>query len=152
MDLFLYNPTYEIWICTAPRCQYVVPSTTLITHIRTRYPSHPNAATPALQQEVLTAMRQRPWVTPPPEGGGYRFPPSSSFTLPGLPVFQGRSCARCGYISRTQETMRKHYYQKYLDREERRGRDRQSAAQTQVAKMLYYTLSVGLEYDTRKDR
>ncbi|KAL3446959.1 hypothetical protein BJX65DRAFT_318412 [Aspergillus insuetus] len=25
MDLFLYNPTYHLWICTAPRCQYARP-------------------------------------------------------------------------------------------------------------------------------
>jgi hypothetical protein len=56
MDLFLYNPTYHLWICTAPRCQYAVTLSTLLTHLRRRHGSHPTVVTPALREAALEAM------------------------------------------------------------------------------------------------
>jgi hypothetical protein len=62
MDLFLYSPTYHLWICTAPRCRYVITPSALLTHLRTRYDSHPTAATLPLREAALAAMLQRPWA------------------------------------------------------------------------------------------
>jgi hypothetical protein len=64
MDLFIYNPTYEVWICTARQCQYAVSSQTLLTHLRIHHRSHPTVATPALREVVLTEMLKRPWIDP----------------------------------------------------------------------------------------
>jgi hypothetical protein len=56
MDLFLYNPTYYIWICTAPRCWYAVILSTLLTHLRTCHGSYLTAVTRALREAALAAM------------------------------------------------------------------------------------------------
>jgi hypothetical protein len=37
MDIFLYNATYQVWICTAPRYRYTVSPHTLLTRLRTRH-------------------------------------------------------------------------------------------------------------------
>ncbi|KAE8363256.1 hypothetical protein BDV27DRAFT_146297 [Aspergillus caelatus] len=120
MDLFLYNPTYQIWICTAPRCQYAISPTTLVSHLRTRYRSHPSAATPALQQAALTAILQRPWINPEIEI--ICLPSPSSPPIVGLSVFRGYGCLYCEYI-----------YENYIDRDRgRQKRGRETAAQTQA--------------------
>jgi hypothetical protein len=96
MDLFLYNPTYQVWICTGPCCQYVVSPLTLLGHLCTRHWSYPTVATPALRQAVLTQMLQRPWADlsqgpcPQPSTGD---PP-----MPSLLVYQGHGCLHCPYI------------------------------------------------------
>ena len=131
MELFLYNSTYEIWICTAPSCQYAVSPTTFITHLRTRHGSHPNAATPALQQAALTAMLQQPWINP--EHEIVRFPPPSSPPILGLPVYRGYGCPYYEYICRCRRTMDKHRDQNHADRDgARRKRGRETIAQTQA--------------------
>ncbi|KAF9882535.1 hypothetical protein FE257_007678, partial [Aspergillus nanangensis] len=84
MDLFLYNPTYQIWICTAPRCQYAVSPATLIKHLHRHHRSHSGAATPALRETAFKTMRQQPWIDPEQEI--LRLPPAGSPPVLGLPV------------------------------------------------------------------
>ncbi|KAF9882607.1 hypothetical protein FE257_005965 [Aspergillus nanangensis] len=67
MDLFLYNPTYQAWICTAPRCQFAVSPSSLDRHLQRRHRDHHAAATPAQRQEILRTMLQRAWVDPDKE-------------------------------------------------------------------------------------
>lgn len=54
MDLFLYNSTYRVWICTAPH-QFAVPPPpgTLLSHLRTRHQYH-IVNTPALSNAAQT--------------------------------------------------------------------------------------------------
>ncbi|KAF9882619.1 hypothetical protein FE257_005953 [Aspergillus nanangensis] len=130
MDLFLYNPTYQIWICTAPRCQYAISPASLIHHLRTRHRSCRGVATPALRQAVLDTMHQQPWIDPEQEI--VRLPPASSPPIPGLPVFQGYGCPHCGYICRSSETIKKHRRENRQDQDGRWGRGRHSVAQYQA--------------------
>ncbi|KAL3446300.1 hypothetical protein BJX65DRAFT_308999 [Aspergillus insuetus] len=106
MDLFLYNPTYHLWICTAPRCQYAVTPSTLLTHLRTCHGSHPTMATLPLREAALAAMLQRPWADPAREPG--RQPPAGDPPVPGLPVYQGYGCLHCAYIARALDSTKKH--------------------------------------------
>jgi hypothetical protein len=106
MDLFLYNPTYHVWICMAPRCQYAVTPSTLLTHLRTRHGSHPTAATYPLREAALGAMLQQPWADPAREP--VRQPATGNPPVPGLPVYQGYGCPHCLYIARTLDSMEKH--------------------------------------------
>ncbi|GFF59837.1 telomere-associated RecQ helicase, putative [Aspergillus udagawae] len=127
MDLFLYNPTYQVWICTGPRCQYVVSPLTLLGHLRTRHRSHPTVATPALCQAVLTQMLQRPWADP--GQGPCPQPSAGDPPIPGLPVYQGHRCPHCPYICRSPALLHKHRAQKHRDQEGHWGQGRLSAAQ-----------------------
>ncbi|KAB8212755.1 hypothetical protein BDV33DRAFT_186223 [Aspergillus novoparasiticus] len=81
MDLFSYNPTYRIWICTS--CQYAVCPRRLEGHLRRQHGKHPTAATLVFRQAALTAMLQRPWLDPAQEP--CVFPPSSSAPVPRAP-------------------------------------------------------------------
>jgi hypothetical protein len=56
MDLFLYNPTYQVWICMATRCLYAVTPSTLLSHLHTRYGAHLSTMTLALREAALAAM------------------------------------------------------------------------------------------------
>ncbi|KAL5364297.1 hypothetical protein BJX96DRAFT_157112 [Aspergillus floccosus] len=62
MDLFLYNPTYQICLYTAPGCRYAVSPTTLETHRRIHHLAYPDAATPALRQAILSDMLPQSWI------------------------------------------------------------------------------------------
>ncbi|KAL4901255.1 hypothetical protein BDW74DRAFT_187881 [Aspergillus multicolor] len=115
MDLFLYNPTYHLWICTAPRCQYTVTPFTLLTHLRTRHGSYLTAVTLPLREAALAAMLQRPWADPAREPG--RQPPAGGLPLPGLPVYQGHGCPHCLYVARTLDAMEKHRRAKHREKD-----------------------------------
>jgi hypothetical protein len=115
MDLFLYNPTYHLWICIVPRCQYAVPPSTLLTHLRTRHGSHPAAATLSLREAALEAMLQRPWADPAREPG--LFPPPGGPPVPGLPVHQGYGCPHCPYITRSLKATQNHRRQAHQDQD-----------------------------------
>lgn len=62
IDLFIYNPTYRVWICTSSRYRYAVSPQTLLSHLRTRYPSHTTASTHAGRQDALAQMLKQPWI------------------------------------------------------------------------------------------
>jgi hypothetical protein len=130
MDLFLYNPTYQVWICTAPRCQYAISPQTLLGHLRTRHRSHPTVATPALCQAVLTQMLQRPWVDP--SQGPCPQPSTGDPPVPGLPVYQGRGCPHCPYICRAVAGLQDHRAQKHKDQDGYWGQGKLSAARAQM--------------------
>ncbi|KAL4744200.1 hypothetical protein BDW72DRAFT_213959 [Aspergillus terricola var. indicus] len=83
MDLFIYNPTYQVWICTAPCCRYAVSPSRLLTHLRKRHRSHPSAATVTLCKAALAKMLQQPWVDPC--HGPCRQPAPPDPPVPGLP-------------------------------------------------------------------
>ncbi|GFF59228.1 hypothetical protein IFM46972_11324 [Aspergillus udagawae] len=102
MDLFLYNPTYQVWICTGPYCQYAVSPLTLLGHLRTCHRSYPTVATPALCQVVLTQMLQQPW---------------------------GHGCLHCPYICRSLALLHKHRAQKHQEQEGHQGQGWLLAAQ-----------------------
>jgi hypothetical protein len=106
MDLFLYNPTYYVWICTAPRCQYAVTPSTLLTHLCTHHGSHLTTATYPLREAALGAMLQQPWADPAWEP--VRQPAAGDPPVLGLPVYQGYGCPHCLYITRTLDSMEKH--------------------------------------------
>ncbi|KAF7184834.1 hypothetical protein CNMCM7691_006833 [Aspergillus felis] len=127
MDLFLYNPTYQVWICTGPRYQYAVSPPTLLAHLRTHHRSHPTVATPALCQAVLTQMLQRPWVDP--SQGPCPQPSAGDPPVPGLLVYQGHGCPHCPYICRSAALLHKHRAQKHREQEGHRGQGQLSAAQ-----------------------
>lgn len=130
MDLFLYNPTYQVWICTAPRCQYAVSPRTLLGHLRTRHRSHPTVATPALCQAVLTEMLQRPWADP--SQGPCPQPSTGDPPVPGLPVYQGRGCPHCPYICRALAGLQDHRARKHKDQDGYWGQGKLSAARAQA--------------------
>ncbi|GFG01000.1 conserved hypothetical protein [Aspergillus udagawae] len=130
MDLFLYNPTYQVWICTAPCCQYAVSPQNLLGHLRARHRSHSAVATPALCQAVLTQMLQRLWVDP--SRGPCPQPSAGDPPVPGLPVYQGSGCPHCPYICRSLARLRGHRAQKHQDQDGHWGRGRLSAAQARA--------------------
>jgi hypothetical protein len=115
MDLFLYNPTYQVWICMASRCQYAVPPKALLAHLRAHHPSHATASTYNARQEALAQMLKQPWTDPTREPG--LFPPPGGPPVPGLPVYQGRGCPHCPYIRRTTKTMEKHQWVNHKDKD-----------------------------------
>ncbi|KAF9890422.1 hypothetical protein FE257_005827, partial [Aspergillus nanangensis] len=115
MDLFLYNPTYQAWICTAPRCQFAVSPSSLDRHLQRRHRDHRAAATPAQRQVILRTMLQRAWVDPRKEI--FRYPPPSSPPIPGLPVFRGYSCPHCEFICRSNGVMQNHRREKHQDQD-----------------------------------
>jgi hypothetical protein len=115
MDLFLYNLTYHIWICTASRCQYTVPPQALLAHLRAHHPSHATASSYNACQEALAQMLKQPWIDPSREPG--LFPPPGGPPMPGLPVYQGRGCPHCPYIGRTTSTMEKHRRVNHKDKD-----------------------------------
>jgi hypothetical protein len=106
MDLFLYNPTYHVWICMAPRCQYAVTPFTLLTHLRTRHGSYLTAATYPLREAALGVMLWQPWADPAREP--VRQPAAGDPPVPGLLVYQGYGCPHCPYIACTLDSMEKH--------------------------------------------
>ncbi|OJJ07727.1 hypothetical protein ASPVEDRAFT_877786 [Aspergillus versicolor CBS 583.65] len=65
----LYNPTYQVWICTAPCCQYAVTPSTLLTYLRASHRSHPTMVTCPLRDAALEAMFRQPWADPVREHG-----------------------------------------------------------------------------------
>ncbi|RHZ43205.1 uncharacterized protein CDV56_100262 [Aspergillus thermomutatus] len=122
MDLFIYNPTYEVWICTARLCQYAVSPQTLLTHLRVHHRSHLTVATPALHEAVLTEMLKRPWIDPTKRP--CVIPSPGDPPIPGLPVYQGHGCPHCSYVARTTETIQKHHRETHRDLEPPCGRGR----------------------------
>ncbi|KAG2000762.1 hypothetical protein GB937_010862 [Aspergillus fischeri] len=120
MDLFIYNATYQVWICTAHRCQYAVSPTTLICHLRDRHHSHPTAATVALCQAALTEMLKRPWIDPSQEAG--LLPPPGAPPVEGLPVYQGYGCPHCPYVGRTARTLQDHRRRNHQEQDGHCGR------------------------------
>ncbi|KAL6228589.1 hypothetical protein BDW75DRAFT_246594, partial [Aspergillus navahoensis] len=127
MDLFIYNPTYQVWICTAPRCRYAVSPSTLLRHLRTRHRAHPSAATVALCEAALASMLQRPWVDPWREP--CRQPAPGDPPVPGLPVYRGYGCPHCPYITRALKGIQEHRRKKHKDRDGSWGRGRLSVLQ-----------------------
>ena len=119
MDLFLYNPAYQIWICTAPRCQFAVTPRTLLTYLRTRHGSHPSTATPALREAALAAMLQRPWIELAKEAN--IFPPARDPPVPGLPVYRGYGCPHCPYIVRSCPSLDEYRRKKHKEQDGRWG-------------------------------
>ncbi|KAL2783456.1 hypothetical protein BJX66DRAFT_344936 [Aspergillus keveii] len=106
---------FRLHICTAPRCQYAVPPSTLLTHLRTRHGSHPAAATLPLREAALEAMLQRPWADPAREPG--LFPPPGGPPVPGLPIYQGYGCPHCPYITRSLKATQNHRRQAHQDQD-----------------------------------
>ena len=136
MDLFIYNPSYRVWICTGPRCRFAVSPRTLVTHLRSRHRSHPTAATTALCQAALTEMLKQPWVDPTRER--CPVPPTGGPPIPGLPVYKGYGCPHCPYVCRMTETLRNHRGRAHreLDRKRYRGRQLVQLAQAQAQRRL----------------
>jgi hypothetical protein len=115
IDLFIYNLTYEVWICTARQCQYAVSSQTLLTYLYIHHHSHLTVATPALREAVLTEMLKHLWIDPTKRP--YVILSLGDPPIPGLPVYQGYGCPHCSYIAYTTKTMQKHHYETYKDLE-----------------------------------
>jgi hypothetical protein len=134
MDLFIYNPTYEVWICTARQCQYTVSSQTLLTHLRIHHRSHLTVATSALHEAVLTEILKRPWIDPTKRP--CVIPSPGDPPIPGLPVYRGYGCPHCSYIAHTTETMQKHRCETHKDLEPPCGRGRQSQWQLKASYRL----------------
>ncbi|CEL11799.1 hypothetical protein ASPCAL14895 [Aspergillus calidoustus] len=130
MDLFLYNPTYQVWICTATSCQYAVTTSTLLTHLRTHHHSHPTAATLPLREAALEAMLQRAWADPAQEPG--RQPTTGDPPVPGLPVYQGYGCPHCPYIAWTLESTNGHRRAQHKEQDGTWGPGRLSAARARA--------------------
>jgi hypothetical protein len=103
MDLFIYNPTYEVWICTAHQYQYAISLQTLLTHLHIHHCSHLTVATPALREAVLTEMLKHPWIDPTKRPCVILSPGDPP--VPGLLVYQGYGCPYCSYIACTTKTM-----------------------------------------------
>ncbi|KAF7131459.1 hypothetical protein CNMCM5793_004684 [Aspergillus hiratsukae] len=134
MDLFVYNPTYEVWICTARQCQYAVSPQTLLTHLRDRHRSHPTVATVALREAVLTEMLKRPWIDPAKRP--CLIPSPEDPPIPGLPVYQGYGCPHCFYVSRSTETLQRHRRETHRDLDPPCGRRRQPQWQAKASGRL----------------
>lgn len=132
MDLFIYNPTYQIWICTGPRCQYAVSPSTLLSHLRTRHLSHTAARTHAGRWETLKQMRKQPWIDPSQEARPIPSPPPGGPPVPGLPVYQGYSCPHCHYVARAPSAIEKHRLYEHRDQDGHWKRGRLSAAQART--------------------
>jgi hypothetical protein len=150
MDLFLYNPTYQLWICTTPRCQYAVTPSTLLTHLCTRHGSHPTAATLPLHKAALAVMLQRPWADPAREPG--RQPTAGDPPVPGLPVYQGFGCPHCPYITQNPDSTEKHRRAKHREQDGVWGQGRLSAARArarQQARLANRVVSCQRLYVTR---
>ena len=155
MDLFLYNPTYQIWICTAPRCQYAVAPSVLLTHLQTRHGSHPSAATPALREAALATMLQRPWIDPAKETS--LFPAKGDPPVPGLPVYQGYACPYYPYIIRSFPLLDEHRRKKHreqdgdwrpgrLSQTEQQARKKARLAGRPVSCQRFYTTRAGSHF------
>ncbi|KAL3428701.1 hypothetical protein BDV09DRAFT_201326 [Aspergillus tetrazonus] len=86
MDLFTYHPTYQVWVCTARRCQYAVSPQTLLTHLQVRHRWHPTVATVTLREAALAEMLKRPWIDPAKQ---LRDSIPSRPTSPGAPGLSG---------------------------------------------------------------
>ncbi|KAL4755670.1 uncharacterized protein BDW70DRAFT_165234 [Aspergillus foveolatus] len=130
MDLFIYNPTYQVWICTAPCCRYAVSPSRLLTHLRKRHRSHPSAATVALCKAALAKMLQQPWVDSC--RGPCRQPAPADPPVPGLPVYQGYGCPHCPYIARHVTCMQNHRGKHHQDQDGTRGPGRRRVMQEQA--------------------
>ncbi|KAL4911720.1 hypothetical protein BDW62DRAFT_207176, partial [Aspergillus aurantiobrunneus] len=135
MDLFLYNPTYQVWICTAPRCRYAVTPQLLLTHLRTHHSAHATAATPALHEAALTAMLQQPWIDPAREP--CRQPSAGDPPVPGLPVYRGYKCPHCPYVARHPKVVQNHRSRNHHKQDGLQAPGRQSAAQRQARARAY---------------
>ncbi|RHZ49046.1 uncharacterized protein CDV56_103939 [Aspergillus thermomutatus] len=131
MDLFIYNPTYEVWICTARQCQYAVSPQTLLTHLRVHHRSHATVATVALREAALTEMLKRPWIDPTKRS--CVIPSPADPPIPGLPVYQGHGCPHCSYVARTTETIQKHHRETHRDLEPPCGRGRKPQWQAKAS-------------------
>ncbi|KAL4860498.1 hypothetical protein BDV12DRAFT_209310 [Aspergillus spectabilis] len=105
MDLFTYNPTYRVWICTP--CGYAVCPPHLKTHLAKKHQGHPSAATSPLRQIILDQMIQRPWLNPSKEP--CPVPTPSSPPIEGLTLFRGLGCPNCPYVARSVRSMAKHH-------------------------------------------
>ncbi|OOO04500.1 hypothetical protein AFCA_000004 [Aspergillus flavus] len=119
MDLFVYNETYCLWICTS--CHYAVTPQHLDRHLRTHHRQHPSVKTAELRQAVLTEMLKKPWIEPRKEPS--RFPSPDSPPIPHLPIYSGLRCPRCSYIGRSSNTLRNHLSHSHPDTRRPRGRD-----------------------------
>jgi hypothetical protein len=105
MDLFLYNPTYRVWICIP--CGYAVCPPHLKTHLAKKHQGHPSTASGPLRQVVLDHMIQLPWLDPSREPCPVPIP--SSPPIEGLALFRGLGCPHCPYVARSVNAMAKHY-------------------------------------------
>ncbi|KAL4861596.1 hypothetical protein BDV12DRAFT_207891 [Aspergillus spectabilis] len=105
MDLFTYNPTYRVWICTP--CGYAICPPHLTTHLAKKHQEHPSAATSPLRQIILDQIIQRPWLNPSNEP--CPVPTLSSPPIEGLTLFRGLGCPHCPYVARSVRSMAKHY-------------------------------------------
>jgi hypothetical protein len=130
MNLFLYNPTYQVWICTATHYQYAVTPSTLLTHLRTHHGAYLSTATPALREAALAVMLQRPWVDPARAPG--RQPSAGDPPVPGLLVYQGHGCPHCPYIARTPDLVDKHRRGKHRGQDREWGPGRLSVARARA--------------------
>ncbi|KAL4982725.1 hypothetical protein BDW68DRAFT_182286 [Aspergillus falconensis] len=106
MDLFIYNPTYQVWICTARRCQYAVSPQTLLTHLRVRHRWHATVATVAQRDTALAEMLKRPWIDPAKQP--CITPSPADPPISGLPVHQGYGCPHCAYVALHHKSVQKH--------------------------------------------
>jgi hypothetical protein len=105
MDLFLYNPTYHVWICIP--CGYTVCPPHLKTHLVKKHQGHPSTASGPLRQVVLDHMMEQPWLDPSREP--CLVPILSSPLIKGLTLFHGLGCPHCLYVARSVNAMAKHY-------------------------------------------
>jgi hypothetical protein len=110
MDLFIYNASYQVWLCSHHR-------------------HHPAARTAELRQAALAEMLKWPWLEPTREP--CRLHPPDSAPIPGLPVYPDFRCPRCTYISRALATIRSHLA--HIHPETRRLRGRASKAKSDIA-------------------
>jgi hypothetical protein len=71
MDLFIYNPTYQIWICI--HCCHAVTPRQFNTHLRSHHRHHPAARTAELRQAALAEMLKQPYRA---DAGAMQIPPT----------------------------------------------------------------------------
>ncbi|KAL4766976.1 hypothetical protein BDW60DRAFT_201075 [Aspergillus nidulans var. acristatus] len=115
MDLFTYNPTYQVWICTSRRCQYAVTPQTLLTHLQVCHCWHATVATVTQQEAALTKMLKQPWIDPAKQP--VVTPSPADPPILGLPVHQGYRCPHCPYIALHCKSMQRHRSQRHQDLE-----------------------------------
>jgi hypothetical protein len=127
MDLFIYNATYQIWICIDYR--YAVTPRQFNTHLRSHHRHHPAARTAEHRQAALAEILKQPWIEPTREP--CKFPPPDSAPIPGLPVYPSLRCPCCSYMSRSLATLRKHLER--IHPETRRPRGRAFKAKPDIA-------------------
>jgi hypothetical protein len=107
MDLFAFVPSYRIVVCRS--CQFVVPPGQLFTHLNTRHraPKGTLQSAAAVRDLVQAVMNHSPLADPRHET--VPRPSPTNEAIPELPTYLGYGCLQCLFVSRKEETIRRHY-------------------------------------------